>query len=212
LRNRNLELAELNAELRWSRNYLDAIVETARESLLVLDRDLCVQKANRAFYETFQVRAEETIKRHVYELGEGQWNIPGLRTLLEGILPHDRAMRDYEVSHTFPAIGMKTMLLNARRMAGDERREEMILLAIEDITSRHTAQQKLEEANQRKNTFLATLAHELRNPMASIQLAGHLLGRDASAMQLDKIARTERGIQKLIRLVCLSGPRTLLHC
>ena len=201
LRDRNRELADLNDELRYSRSYLDVIVETARESLVVLDRDLRVQKANRAFYETFRVSAEETIKRYIYDLGEGQWNIPALRTLLEGVLPYDRALLDYEVTHVFPAIGPKTMLLNARRMAGDERREELILLAIEDITKHHTAQQKLEEANQRKNNFLATLAHELRNPMNSIQLAGHLLRQDASTAQLDKIVRTEHGIQKLIRLV-----------
>jgi signal transduction histidine kinase len=93
------------------------------------------------------------------------------------------------------------MLLNARRMAGDERREELIPLAIEDITNHHNAQQKLEEANRRKNNFLATPAHELRNPMTSIQVAGHLLRQDASATQLDKIIRTDRGIQRLVRLV-----------
>jgi two-component system, chemotaxis family, CheB/CheR fusion protein len=201
LRNRNRELAELNDELRWSRNYLDTIVETARESLVVLDRGLRVQKANRAFYDTFQVRTEETLKHNIYDLGEGQWNIPGLRTMLEDVLPHDREMRDYEVTHGFPVIGTKTMLLSARRMAGDEHRDEMILLAIEDITNHRAAQQQLEQANRRKNNFLATLAHELRNPMTSIHLAVHLLRRDASAIQLDKITRTERGIQRLVRLV-----------
>jgi two-component system, chemotaxis family, CheB/CheR fusion protein len=201
LRHRNQELTELNAELQWSKNYLDVIVETMRGPLLVLDGALRVQTANHAFYETFQVQAEATIQRRIYELGDGQWNIPELRALLDQVLPHDRTMRDYQVTHQFPAIGVKTMLLNARRMAGDEHRAEMILLAIEDITSRHHAQRQLEQADRRKNVFLATLAHELRNPMATIQIAEQLLRRDATAMQRDKLARMERGIQRLGRLV-----------
>ena len=105
LRNRNRELKDLNDELQQSRSHLDAIVETLRESLLVLDGDLSVQKANREFYETFQLRPEETLQRHIYELGDGRWNIPELRKLLEKILPENSAFRDFEVVHDFPGIG-----------------------------------------------------------------------------------------------------------
>jgi two-component system CheB/CheR fusion protein len=170
LRDRNLELSDLNRELRDSRSYLDAIVETLRESLLVLDGELRVQKANHEFYETFHVRPQETLQRHLYDLDDGQWNIPGLRKLLEGILTEVSTLRDYEVIHDFPRIGEKTMLLNARRLAGDEHRDEMILLAIEDITERQNSQKKLVEADRRKSNFLATLAHELRNPLAPMRL------------------------------------------
>jgi PAS domain-containing protein len=83
LRNRNRELLESNDDLRQSCSYQDAIVETLRESLLVLDANLRVQKANREFYETFHVRPEETLKQHIYDLGNGQWDIPELRKLLE---------------------------------------------------------------------------------------------------------------------------------
>jgi two-component system CheB/CheR fusion protein len=113
LRNSNRELDDMNVELRKSRNYLDAIVETLREPLLVLDKGLRVQKANHEFYKTFDVRPDETLQRHIYDLGDGQWNILGLRALLEGVLPEDRALRDYEVSHAFPRVGERTMLLNA---------------------------------------------------------------------------------------------------
>src|SRR3984957_16105046 len=86
MRNRNHELKDLNDELYRSRSNLDAIVETLRESLLVLDNSLRVQKANREFYETFHLRPEDTLQRYIYELGDGSWNIPELRELLEKIL------------------------------------------------------------------------------------------------------------------------------
>jgi two-component system CheB/CheR fusion protein len=201
LRNRNRELSDLNLELRQSRSYLDAIVETLRESLLVLDGDLRVQKANHEFYETFNVRPEETLERHLYDLGDGQWNIPGLRKLLEGILPEVSTLRDFEVTYDFPGIGKKMMLLNARRLSSNERRDEMILLAIEDVTDRKISQTKLVEADQRKNKFVATLAHELRNPLAPIRIGIQLLRRDAKEFDAKQLDMIERQIQKLVRLV-----------
>ena len=126
LRNRNRALNDLNDELQQSRNYLDAIVETLRESLLVLDGDLRVQKANRKFFETFHLRPEETLQRHIYDLADGQWNISGMRRLLEEVLPEDHPLRDYEVIHDFRGVGQKTMLLNARRLAGENHRDEMV--------------------------------------------------------------------------------------
>ncbi len=201
LRDRNRELNDLNDELRQSRSYLDAIVETLRESLLVLDGDLRVQKANHEFYETFRVRPEETLGRHIYDLGDGQWNIPGLRRLLEEVLPEDRQLRDYEVIHDFAGIGEKTMLLNARRLAGENHRDEMILLAIEDITERQISQKKLVEADRRKNNFLAILAHELRNPLAPIRIGVQLLRHNAKEAGIKHLDMIERQIQRLVRLV-----------
>ena len=202
LRDRNRELSDLNDELRQSRSYQDAIVETLRESLLVLDGDLRVQKANREFYETFHLRPEETLKQHIYDLGNGQWNIPELRKLLERILPDVSTLRDFEAVIELPEIGQKTMLLNAQRLGGnDRRRDGMILLAIEDVTDRQLSQKKLVEADQRKNRFLATLAHELRNPLAPIRMAIDLLRRDAKETSVKLLDTMERQIQTLVRLV-----------
>ena len=201
LRNRNLQLADLNEELRRSRSSLDAIIETLRESLLVLDGDLRIQKANHEFYETFRVSPQGTLQRHIYDLGEGEWSIPALRKLLEGILPENTTLRDFEVTHDFPRIGEKTMLLNARRLPGDEHRDAMILLAIEDVTEREVSQQKLIEADRRKNNFLATLAHELRNPLAPIRMGIELLRHDAKEADAKQLGMMERQIQKLARLV-----------
>jgi PAS domain S-box-containing protein len=125
------------------------IVETVREPLIALDSDLRVRSANRSFYDLFKVRPEETIGNLIYDLGNRQWDIPGLRTLLEDILPQNNKFDDYEVEHTFSGVGHKIMLLNARRIIHKEIGAQMILLAIEDITDRKRAERLL-EANEAK--------------------------------------------------------------
>jgi PAS domain S-box-containing protein len=135
-------------------NYADAIVETVREPLLVLDADLHVKLADRAFYQTFKVPPEQTLGRLIYELGDGQWDIPALRKLLEELLPTSSEFNDYQVEHDFPEVGRRTMLLNARRLH-DDGKTNLILLAIEDITERRRAE--LEVARQR-TWFQTTLA------------------------------------------------------
>src|SRR5947207_12948347 len=97
-------------------NYAQNIVDTVREPLLILDATLRVRSANRAFYQTFHVSKEETEGRLIYELGNGQWDIPDLRTLLEDIVPQSSVFDDFELEHAFPAIGRRVMLLNARKL------------------------------------------------------------------------------------------------
>ena len=96
--------------------YCENIVRTLREPFLVLDHQLRVRSANRAFYETFHVSPEETTHHSVFALGNGQWDIPKLRTLLEEVLPKNHSFEDFEVEHDFPTIGRKVILLNARRV------------------------------------------------------------------------------------------------
>jgi two-component system CheB/CheR fusion protein len=126
------------AELRKARaRFTQNIVATVREPLLVLDKDLYVVFANRAFFGKFQVEPGETLGHMVYDLGNHQWNIPKLRQLLGEILPRDAAFDDFEVTHEFEKIGRRTILLNARRISSDEDEEiQYILLAMEDITQR----------------------------------------------------------------------------
>jgi two-component system CheB/CheR fusion protein len=109
-------------------------VDTIREALLVLDTDLGVISANRAFYSLFQVTKEETEGKTIYELGRRQWDNPGLRKLLEDVLSHNTHFENLRVDFEFPNIGTRKMLLNARGIDLDERKKGMILLAIEDIT------------------------------------------------------------------------------
>jgi PAS domain S-box-containing protein len=129
--------------------YAEAVVATVREPLVVLDGGLRVRTANRSFYNTFRVRPDETEGRLLYDLGNGQWDIPALRTLLGNILPHNTEFNDFEVEHTFPAIGRKVMLLNARGVYREGNHAELILLAIEDVTALRDTERARREAEAR---------------------------------------------------------------
>jgi len=128
------ELKRKSIDLQHARDYANAIVQTVRESLVVLDGNLRVITANDAFYQTFLVMDEETETHLIYELGNGQWDIPQLRSLLEEILPQNNEVKDFDVTHEFETIGLKTMGLNARRLVQAEG-EDLILLAIEDVSA-----------------------------------------------------------------------------
>src|SRR5687767_15698272 len=126
-------------------NYALDIVDTVREPLLILDTTLRVRFANRAFYQTFQVSSEETEGRLIYELGNGQWDIPDLRTLLEDVVPKSSVFNDFELEHTFPVIGRRVMLLNARKLQAGHH-GELLVLAMEDVTPRKRAEEALLKA------------------------------------------------------------------
>lgn len=123
----------------------EGIVETIREPLLVLDRDLRVVTASRSFYEFFKVKPEETVGQLIYDLGDKQWDISKLRELLEKILPQQIAFNNYEVEHDFVTIGRRTLLLNARQIEREVGKERIILLAIEDITERKKYEEKIQQ-------------------------------------------------------------------
>jgi two-component system CheB/CheR fusion protein len=117
-----------------SRAYAESIFATVRGPLVVLDPDLRVVSANRAFYRQFKVSAEQTERRLIYEVGNGQWNLPQLRHLLEKVLSKRSRFEDFEVEHDFPGVGRRGMLLNARRLEQPPTQLGRILLAMEDVT------------------------------------------------------------------------------
>src|SRR5689334_7655333 len=108
------DLLSLRGLIEEAPHLAEAIVDTVQDSVLLLDTMLKVVLANRSFYVAFKVEPAETLEWMVYDLGDGQWNIPELRTLLEDILPSNSSFSGYEVTHTFPQIGRKVMRLNAR--------------------------------------------------------------------------------------------------
>jgi two-component system CheB/CheR fusion protein len=128
------EAAHRHAETQAAWDYANALLETVHEPLLVLDVDLRVRTANTAFLQVFRVNAKETEDRLVYELGNGQWNIPKLRSLLEKVLPENEHIVGHEVEHEFPGIGRRRVRLNARRVDHGDRERDRILLAIVDVT------------------------------------------------------------------------------
>jgi len=123
-------------EESWT--YIKTVVDVLREPVLILNKDLCVMAANETFYRMFRVEPKDTEGTVVYELGNGQWNIPALRKLLEEILPQNAFFKGFEVIHEFPYIGRKVMILNARqihrRNDGGKELPPIILLAMEDVT------------------------------------------------------------------------------
>jgi two-component system CheB/CheR fusion protein len=118
----------------------ESIMAAVRAPLIVLDGDLRIVSANPPFYHMFQVTAGETEHQLLYDLGNHQWDIPALRHLLEDVLPARTEVKDFAVTHEFPAIGKKTMVLNARRIDRDGAGASLILLAMEDITERARAE------------------------------------------------------------------------
>ena len=140
-----------------ARNYAESIVDTVRKPLVILDGGLRVKSANRAFCQTFHVTPEETANRPVYDLGNRQWDIPALRTLLEEVLPQKTVFNDYEVDHDFPGIGRRIMLLNARRLDRGPDATTLILLAIEDITEREIAERLLRENRELLRVTLGSI-------------------------------------------------------
>ena len=124
------------AQAQEAHEFARAIVETARESLLVLDGDLRVKMVNHTFYQTFQLTPEQTENKLIYELGDGQWDIPELRRLLEEILPAKTSINDFAMDAEFPLVGRKQLVLNARRVAQAENRTKLILLAMEEARTK----------------------------------------------------------------------------
>jgi two-component system CheB/CheR fusion protein len=130
----NQELQTRNDLLNESYDYSVALLSTLHEPMIVLDKKLRVKSANKAFYEKFKVKEEETEGELLYDLGNKQWNIPLLKELLENILPRNTHFHDFEIVHNFPFIGEKIMLLNASRIIQKANHEELILLAVADVT------------------------------------------------------------------------------
>jgi two-component system CheB/CheR fusion protein len=120
-----------------ARIFTEGIIDTVRESLVVLDKDMRVISANQSFFRKFNTSKEETGNKSIFEINNCSWDIPVLRKLLEEILPENNVFNDFEVEHKFPGIGFKKMLLNARRIYQEGAGTERILLAIEDITEQN---------------------------------------------------------------------------
>jgi two-component system CheB/CheR fusion protein len=132
-------------QMRVEKTFAESIVETVRMPLLILDPDFNVISANGRFCRVFRTTRAETENKRIYDLGNGQWNIPRLRDLLEKIIPNGNSVNDFEIEHDFPGIGFKKMLLNAQLVPGEGGNPGMILISIEDATVRAEIDKELRD-------------------------------------------------------------------
>lgn len=160
-----------------------AIVDTVREPLIVLDETLRAVVASRSFYGAFHVNREETEGHPFFELGNGQWNIPSLRKLLEDIIPRRTTIEEYEVEHDFLVIGQRTMLLNARKVFYESDNSTNILVAFEDITARRALEREKDELLRQKDLLLQEMHHRVNN---SLHIIASILLLKAQTVQSEE--------------------------
>jgi two-component system CheB/CheR fusion protein len=159
-----------NQELILAAEFTNSIIETMPEPMLVLSADLHVLMANHAFYVAFDVEPKATLGKFVYSLGDGQWNKPDLRKLLEEVLPHDRDFLNHEVVYDFPGIGWKNFMLSGRYMVQEQDVAPLILLSLTDMTNRKKTELALIQAEKLTiaSRLAASIAHEINNPLEAI--------------------------------------------
>ena len=188
-----------------ARDYAEAVVETIRQPLLILNNELKIRRANQAFYATFRVAKEETENRFIYDLGNGQWDIPKLREVLAKIPQEKTGAEDFRVERIFPGIGRKIMLLSARQIRQPPPYAQTILLAIEDVTERQEQLRSLERMNEDLKHFAYAASHDLQEPLRMVTSYSQLLARECKG-KLGKdadqfIAYAVEGAQRIEQLL-----------
>jgi two-component system CheB/CheR fusion protein len=197
----NQELFDRNEQLNLSRLYAESIIATTREPLLVLDRNMQVKTANRAFYEKFGLSEEDTEGKSLYSLGRGEWDVPPLRAALGSVLSRENRVKDIEINYPATA-GERVLLLNGARIFQKDNAEQLILLAMEDITEarkretdqRHFADElakqvdertaslkdanaALKFSNENLEQFATIASHDLQEPLRKIRTFAAILNK-----------------------------------
>ena len=206
-------------ELKNALVYAEAIIDTIHEPLIVLHPDLRVRTANRAFYETFKLIPAQTEEELIYQLDNGQWDIPRLKKYFERILSSNSNVKDLELKHYFKNAGEKIICFNGRKLMLQGEKETMILLIIEDITTRKKYEkqlekeknilaenQRLQEVSRQKDDFISMASHELKTPVTSIKAFAQLLEQDfANAGNAEAAKMLSRMNLQIVKLTSLIG-------
>jgi two-component sensor histidine kinase len=160
-----------------------AIVDTVRDPLVVLDQNLRVIAASRSFFQVFRLVSDDVCGHLLYEIGGGQWDIPELRDLLGTITKNGSAIEGYEVAREFPAIGLRIMLLNAREVFYEKGPHTTVLLAFEDITDRRAIEGQVQALLREKDMLLDEMQHRVAN---SLQIIASILLIKARTVQSEE--------------------------
>jgi two-component system CheB/CheR fusion protein len=200
----NQELIERNEQLVHSRKYAEAIVSTIHEPLIILTKDFRIKSANKSFYEKFNESEEQTAGKMFFELGNGKWNISGLRENLQKILPDQSFFEKFEIKIALSSIGERILELNARQLLNENSNEQLILLAIQDVTDRKIFEQELElqviertkelkeanlslqHSNENLQQFASIASHDLQEPLRKIKTFTAILNRQFTTHVTDE--------------------------
>jgi two-component system, chemotaxis family, CheB/CheR fusion protein len=185
--------------LEASRDYANAIVETVRHPLLVIDPDLRVIRANQSFYASFDLTPAQTEQQSIFEVGNRAWDLPSLRSLLEIVLNQDRDFQDFEVTQTLAYRGNCVFLLNARKIK-DDRQNQTILLAIEDITAHRQAESKCRSSLVEKEILLREIHHRVKN---NLQIVSSLLNLQSNRSTDTHVISILQDSQNRVRAMAL---------
>ena len=202
-------------QLQKSLAFADAVIDTVREPLLVLDAGLRVLRANQAFYDKFDLSREAIAFQPIHEIGDRQWDVPELRALLEKVIAEDESFRDFRLAQSFGRVGEKSMLLNGRRTAPRGEEQPLILLAMEDDTERQQAEDRFREAQKLDSVgrLAAGIAHDFNNLLNIISAYASVLvergidpGRHAEGFEA--IQRAVRRGSALVRQLLTFARKT----
>lgn len=197
-------------DLKTAYNYADSIVQTAPIPLVVLDVNLRIVTANQAFCHHFKIPENQLSRVKIYDLADGQWNLPRLRQLLEDILPKNQVMDNFIIDHEFDSLGRRTLRLSARRLVQKTEEEAKILIAFEDLTTEKRIEEEMlvameasESANQAKSDFVANISHEIRTPLGVILGYSEIVanaGKDIEPIKV-AISRIRSNVEQLMELI-----------
>ncbi|HET7099387.1 MAG TPA: PAS domain S-box protein [Patescibacteria group bacterium] len=179
-------------EVAWT--YIRTVVDTVREPFLILDQKLIIISANRTFYSVFHVTQKQTEGQKVYNIGNGQWDIPKLKILLEDILPKNTHFEDFKVEHDFPKIGHKIMILNARQVHTTNINKPIMLLAMEDITKQVTLENQLKDYTKKLTIEVAKRTSELEIRVKELERVNKvMIGREMKMIELKAELKKAKG-------------------
>lgn len=196
----NDELMDRQEQLISLRNYSESIVNTIREPLIILDKDLRIKSVNPSFYKYFRTTEQETEGRSLFEIGQAHWDIPKFKEMLMSVIPDKTTIEDYRIEVFFPGLGKRVMVINARRIV-DATPSEYILMAVEDITLMVEANElltakntELEFFNSQLDSFSTAASHDLQEPLRKIHMFSKMMLEDESGL-------TDTGKHHLNRII-----------